>query len=183
MADVVVINKIDTASPEGVQTVRDNIARVNPKAVVIDAASPITVDKPELIRGRRCLVIEDGPTLTHGRMKIGAGTVAARKFGASALVDPRPFVVGRLAETFASYPDIGTLLPAMGYGEEQVRDLEATIDACDCDTVVIATPIDLNRVVKIRKPTVKVGYDLQEIGKPDLDEVLEGFCERHRLGR
>ncbi len=183
MADVVVINKIDTAGPEGVQTVRDNVARVNPKAVVIDAASPITVDKPELIRGRRCLIIEDGPTLTHGQMKLGAGTVAARKFGAAALVDPRPYVVGRLADTFASYPNIGTLLPAMGYGEEQVRDLAATIDACDCDTVVIATPIDLNRVIKIRKPTVKVGYDLQEIGKPDLDEVLERFCKKHGLGR
>jgi predicted GTPase len=178
MADVVVINKIDSASPGDIQTVRESIARVNPEAVVIDAASPITVDRPELIKGRRCLVVEDGPTLTHGRMRIGAGVVAARKFGASALVDPRPFVVGRLADTFRTYPDIGVLLPAMGYGDEQVRDLEATINACDCDTVVIATPIDLNRVVKIKKPTVKVGYDLQEIGKPDLAELLDGFLKR-----
>jgi predicted GTPase len=183
LADVIVINKIDSASPAEIQTVRESIERVNPTAIVIDAASPITVDRPELIKGRRCLVVEDGPTLTHGKMKIGAGVVAARKFGASALVDPRPFVVGKLADTFKTYPDIGTLLPAMGYGEEQVRDLERTIDECDCDTVVIATPIDLSRIVKINKPTVKVGYDLQEIGKPDLAEVLDAFCKKNKLGR
>ncbi|HUX40786.1 MAG TPA: cyclic 2,3-diphosphoglycerate synthase [Rectinemataceae bacterium] len=183
MADVVIINKIDTAAPEAVQTVRENVARVNPGALVIDGASPINVDKPELIRGRRCLVVEDGPTLTHGMMKIGAGVVAARKYGASELVDPRPFIVGRLKDTFATYPNIGTLLPAMGYGKEQVRDLEATINKTDCDTVVIATPIDLNRIVKIKHPTVKVGYDLQEIGKPDLEEVLGEFIERHGLGK
>jgi predicted GTPase len=182
MADAVVINKIDSASPEQVQLVRENVAKVNPKAVVIDAASPISVDRPELIKGRRCLCVEDGPTLTHGMMKIGAGVVAARKFGASELVDPRPFAVGRLAATFAAYPDIGVLLPAMGYGEEQVRDLERTIDRADCDTVVIATPIDLNRIIKIRKPTVKVGYDLQEIGKPDLSDVLDEFCAKRGLG-
>lgn len=183
MADVIVINKIDSATPEEVQTVRDNIERVNPKAIVIDAASPITVDKPELIKGKRCLVVEDGPTLTHGRMKIGAGVVAARKFGAKELVDPRPFVVGKLAETFRLYPGIGTLLPAMGYGEEQVRDLEKTIDKTDCDTVVIATPIDLNRIIKIKKPTVKVGYDLEEIGSPNLTQVLDDFCRKHHLGK
>ena len=183
MADVIVINKIDTASPEGVQTVRENVQRVNPKAVVIDGASPINVDKPELIKGKRCLVVEDGPTLTHGHMRIGAGTVAARKFGAKELVDPRPYTVGKLKGTFETYPNIGTLLPAMGYGEEQVRDLEATINKTDCDTVVIATPIDLNRIVKIRHPTVKVGYDLQEIGKPDLEEVLGDFVKRHGLGK
>ena len=183
MADVVVINKIDTASPEGVQTVRESIERVNPKAVVIDGASPITVDHPEQIKGKRCLVIEDGPTLTHGHMRIGAGTVAARKFGCKDLVDPRPFVVGRLADTFNIYPNIGTLLPAMGYGSEQIRDLEATINKVDCDTVVIATPIDLSRIVKIKKPTVKVGYDLQEIGNPNLTEVIEEFCKNHNLNR
>jgi len=181
MADVVVINTIDTAAPQDVQAVRENIAAVNPKALVIDAASPISVDKPDLIKGKRCLCVEDGPTLPHGMMKIGAGVVAARKFGASALVDPRPFAVGRLAGAFAAYPGIGTLLPAMGYGEEQVRDLELTIDKADCDTVVIATPIDLNRIVKIRKPTVKVGYDLQEIGRPDLGDVLDDFCSRTSL--
>jgi predicted GTPase len=181
MADAVVINKIDSASPEQVQTVRESVERVNPKAVVIDAASPISVDRPELIKGKRCLCVEDGPTLTHGMMKIGAGVVAARKYGASELVDPRPFAVGKLAGTFAAYPGIGVLLPAMGYGEEQVRDLERTIDETDCDTVVIATPIDLNRIVRIRKPTVKVGYELQEIGKPDLAELLDEFCARKGL--
>jgi predicted GTPase len=181
MADVVVINKIDTASPEGVQTVRENVQRVNPKALVIDGASPINVDKPELIKGKRCLVVEDGPTLTHGHMRIGAGTVAARKFGAKELVDPRPYTVGKLKGTFETYPNIGTLLPAMGYGEEQVRDLEATINKTDCDTVVIATPIDLNRIVKIKHPTVKVGYDLQEIGQPDLVGVLDDFVRKHNL--
>lgn len=181
MADVIVINKMDTAGPDAIQTVRENIARVNPMAVVIDAASPISVDKPELIKGKRVLCVEDGPTLTHGMMKMGAGVVAARKFQASEIVDPRPFVVGRLAETFRIYPNIGPLLPAMGYGDEQIADLERTIEATDCDSVLIATPIDLTRIVKIRKPTVKVGYDLQEIGKPDLKEVLDSFCSAQNL--
>ncbi|HOW30873.1 MAG TPA: hypothetical protein PLP88_04845, partial [Bacteroidales bacterium] len=164
-----------------IQKVRDNIARINPNAKVIDGASPLTVDKPELIRGKRVLVVEDGPTLTHGEMKIGAGTVAATKYGAAELVDPRAFAVGKLAETFRIYPNIGTLLPAMGYGEEQTRDLEKTIANTPCDAVVIATPIDLNRIVKINKPCVKVGYDLQEIGKPDLAEILDAFVEKHGL--
>ncbi|HRZ66342.1 MAG TPA: GTPase, partial [Spirochaetia bacterium] len=146
-------------------------------------ASPITVDKPELIKGKRCLVVEDGPTLTHGKMKIGAGVVAARKFGAKELVDPRPYVVGKLKGTFQTYPEIGTLLPAMGYGDEQVKDLEKTIEKTACDTVVIATPIDLNRIVKISKPTVKVGYDLQEIGSPNLTQVLDAFVKKHKLGK
>ena len=178
MADVVIINKIDSSSPENIQIVRNSIFKVNPKAIVIDGASPLTVDKPELIRGKKVLVVEDGPTLTHGEMKIGAGTVAAMKFGASELVDPRNYAVGKLAETFRIYPNIGTLLPAMGYGEEQVADLEKTIELTPCDTVVIATPIDLNRVVKINKPTVQVGYDLQEIGKPDLNDVLDEFIRK-----
>ncbi len=183
MADVIVINKIDTAAPDAVQTVRENIQRVNPNAVVIDGASPITVDKPELIKGKRVLCVEDGPTLTHGHMKIGAGIVAARKFGAAELVDPRSAAVGKLAETFKIYPNIGTLLPAMGYGDQQVKDLEATINKTDCDTVVIATPIDLNRIVKIKKPTVKVEYDLQEIGSPNLTEVLDEFLKKHKPGK
>jgi predicted GTPase len=178
MADVVIINKIDSSSPENIQIVRNSIFKVNPKAIVIDGASPLTVDKPELIRGKKVLVVEDGPTLTHGEMKIGAGTVAAMKFGASELVDPRNYAVGKLAETFRIYPNIGTLLPAMGYGEEQVSDLEKTIELTPCDTVVIATPIDLNRLVKINKPTVQVGYDLQEIGKPDLNDVLDEFIRK-----
>jgi len=127
--------------------------------------------------------VEDGPTLTHGHMKIGAGIVAARKFGAAELVDPRSAAIGKLAETFKIYPNIGTLLPAMGYGDQQVKDLEATINKVDCDTVVIATPIDLNRIVKINKPTVKVGYDLQEIGSPNLTEVLDEFCKKNKLGK
>ena len=150
---------------------------MNPKALVVDAASPITVDKPELIRGKACLAIEDGPTLTHGEMKIGAGTVAAMKWGASRLVDPRPYAVGRIKETFKTYPDIGTLLPAMGYGKQQIADLEKTINATPCDVVVIGTPIDLNRIVKINKPTVRVTYELQEIGSPDLAMVLDEFVK------
>ena len=180
-AHVVVINKMDSATPEGIQIVRESIEKVNPGAVVIDGASPIRVDDPAVIRGKRVLVVEDGPTLTHGEMKIGAGVLAARKFGASGLVDPRPFTVGRLSETFEIYPGIGTLLPAMGYGEQQLKDLEATINGADCEAVVIGTPIDLNRVIKINKPSTRVYYDLQEIGKPDLTGVLDEFTRRFGL--
>lgn len=180
-ADVVVINKMDSSSPENIQIVRENIEKVNPKAIVVDGASPLTVHNPELIKGKRVLGVEDGPTLTHGHMKIGAGTVAARKYGAKELVDPRPFVVGRLKETFEIYPNIGTLLPAMGYGKQQIEDLEKTINNTVCDAVVIATPIDLNRIIKIKKPTTKVDYDLQEIGKPDLKEILDDFVKKHNL--
>lgn len=183
MSDVIVINKIDSASLENINTVRANIAKINPKAIVIDGASILTVDKPELIKGKKVLVVEDGPTLTHGEMKIGAGTVAAMKFGAAELIDPRPYTVGKLSETFKIYPNIGTLLPAMGYGEEQVRDLEKTINNTPCDAVVIGTPIDLQRFVKINKPCVKIGYELQEIGTPTLKEVLDDFCKKHNLGK
>ncbi len=179
IADVVVINKMDSASPENIQIVRQNIMAVNPTALVVDGASPLTIDKPELVRGKRVLVVEDGPTLTHGEMKIGAGTVAALKCGAAELVDPRAYAVGKLAETFRIYPNIGTLLPAMGYGDQQIRDLEATIAATPCDTVVIATPIDLTRIVKISKPTVKVGYDLQEIGTPNLVGPIKEFIAKY----
>jgi predicted GTPase len=181
IADAIVINKMDSASPEGIQIVRESIAKVNPKAIVIDGASPIKVDNPELIRGKRVLVVEDGPTLTHGEMKLGAGIIAARKFGAAELIDPRPFAVGKLAETFRIYPNIGTLLPAMGYGEEQLRDLEKTINNTDCDSVIIGTPIDLNRIVKINKPNTRVYYDLQEIGEPNLDGLLTDFLAKHKL--
>jgi len=181
MADVVIINKMDTANPEAIQTVRENIANVNPKAIVVDAASPIRVDDPSVIRGKRVLVIEDGPTLTHGEMKLGAGTVAAQKYGASGLIDPRPFVVGKLAETFKIYPNIGILLPAMGYSEQQLKDLETTINNTDCDSVVIGTPIDLSREIKINKPSTRVYYDLQEIGYPTLKEILNDFVEKHHL--
>ena len=181
LADVVVINKMDSAGPEGIQTVRENILKVNPKAIVIDGASPLSVDKPGLIKGKKVLVVEDGPTLTHGHMKIGAGTVAAQKYGAAQLVDPRPYVIGRLAETFQIYPNIGTLLPAMGYGKQQIADLEATINKTECDAVVIATPIDLNRIIKIQKPTVKVDYDLQEIGFPNFNQILQDFLIKKGL--
>ncbi|MCD6331734.1 MAG: hypothetical protein J7L89_00520, partial [Bacteroidales bacterium] len=172
MADVVVINKMDTANPDSVQQVRANIAELNPGAIVIDGASPIRVDNPDMIKGKRVLVVEDGPTLTHGEMTIGAGTVAAKKFGATELVDPRPYTTGKLSETFRLYPKIGTLLPAMGYSEQQLKDLETTIENTECDSVVIGTPIDLNRIIKINKPNTRVYYDLQEIGQPDLHRVL-----------
>lgn len=183
LADVAVINKMDSASPEGIQTVRENIQKVAPNAIVIDAASPIKVDDPSVIRGKRVLVVEDGPTLTHGEMKIGAGVVAARKFGASELVDPRPFTVGKLSETFSIYPGIGTLLPAMGYSKQQLKDLETTINNTDCDAVVIGTPIDLSRIVKINKPATRVFYDLQEIGYPDLKSVIDDFIGKSGLSK
>jgi len=181
ISDVICINKIDSASLDDINTVRKNIAKINPNAIVVDAASYLTVDKPELIRNKKVLVVEDGPTLTHGEMKIGAGTVAALKYGAAELVDPRPYTVGKLSSTYEKYPNIGTLLPAMGYGEQQVRDLEKTIENTPCDAVVIGTPIDLGRVIKIKQPTVKVGYELQEIGYPNLDEILTDFCKKQGL--
>ncbi len=181
IADAIVINKMDSASPEGIQIVRNSINKVNPGAIVIDGASPIKVDNPELIKGKRVLVVEDGPTLTHGEMKIGAGVVAAQKFGACKMVDPRPFTVGKLSETFRIYPNIGTILPAMGYSDEQLKDLETTINNTDCDSVIIGTPIDLNRIIKITKPNTRVYYDLQEIGFPTLDGVLNDFCATHSL--
>jgi predicted GTPase len=181
MADVVVINKIDSADLAGIEAVRANIAKVNPSAKVIDAASTLRLADPSVVEGKRVLVVEDGPTLTHGGMKIGAGVVAAAKYGATEFVDPRPYLVGKLKETFETYPDIGTILPAMGYGEQQLRDLEATINGTHCDAVVIGTPIDLARVVKIEKPHTRVFYDLQEIGKPDLAGVLEEFVAEHSL--
>jgi len=181
IADVVVINKMDSASPEDIQIVRESIEKVAPNAIVVDGASPIKVDNPELIKGKRVLVVEDGPTLTHGEMKIGAGVVAAKRFGAKELVDPRPYTVGKLSETFAIYPNIGTLLPAMGYGAQQLKDLETTINNTDCDSVLIATPIDLNRIIKITKPNTRVYYDLQEIGTPDLKGILNDFVTKHGL--
>ncbi len=173
MADVVVINKESTADYDGIETVRANIREFNPSAVVVDAASPIFVEDPSVIDGKRVLVVEDGPTLTHGEMKYGAGVVAADRFGAAELVDPRPFAVGSIEEIFEKYPEIGILLPAMGYGAQQMKDLEATIKASDADAVIIGTPIDLRRVIDLDKPSVRVRYELQEIGKPDLLDVLQ----------
>jgi predicted GTPase len=177
MADVVIINKVDTADVASINKLRANIRHVNTTAAIIEAASPIFVDHPERITGKRVLVVEDGPTLTHGEMKFGAGIVAAGKFNAAELVDPRPYTVGTITDTFKKYPDIGTLLPAMGYGKQQVKDLETTINRTPCDTVIIGTPIDLNRLVTIKKPTVRVAYDLQEIGRPDLMDVLAPFLK------
>jgi predicted GTPase len=171
LADYVVINKEVEALAEDIEKVRRNISSVNPTAQIIDAASPIRVEDPDIIRGKKVLVIEDGPTLTHGDMKYGAGIVAAKRYGAQ-VIDPRPFLCGSLVATFEQYPDIGTLLPAMGYGEKQIKDLQQTINATDCDAVIIATPIDLRRIVEINKPSVRVLYELQEIGRPNLEDAL-----------
>ena len=180
-ADVIVINKMDSAPADGLATVRRNIARVNPKAIVVEANSPPVLADPDLVRGKRVLVIEDGPTLTHGGMKIGAGVVASQQHGAAALVDPRPYLVGSLVDTFRTYPDIGTLLPAMGYGADQIKDLEATINGADCDVVVIGTPIDLGRILEIDKPHTRVTYDLAEIGSPNLTEILSAFAKERGI--
>lgn len=173
MADVVVINKIDSAYPEDVESILDNIRIYNPKAKVILAASAVMVDNPDAINNKNVLVVEDGPTLTHGEMTIGAGVVAARRFGAAELVDPRPYIVGKIVETFEHYPYIGSLLPAMGYGEEQMKDLETSINNTDCDAVVIGTPINLARFIKINKPYTRVFYELAEIGEPNIVSVLK----------
>lgn len=172
MADVVIINKVGTADPENIETVKRNIKEANPEAVVIKARSPITVDDPELIKGRRVLVIEDGPTLTHGEMPYGAGTIAARRFGAEEIVDPRPYAVGSIVEAYQTYTHLGPILPALGYGERQIRELEETIDATPCDVVVVGTPIDLRRVITLNKPALRVRYELQEVGAPNLEEIL-----------
>ncbi len=173
-ADVFVINKVDTASPESIISVRNNIRAMNPDAVVIEAASPLFVEDPAAIRGKRVLVIEDGPTLTHGEMAYGAGWVAARRFGAGEIVDPRPFAVGSITATYKKYPSTGAILPAMGYGDEMTRDLETTINNSDVDLVISATPIDLTRIIKVNKPMQRVRYELQEIGQPTLEDILKG---------
>jgi predicted GTPase len=177
LSDVIIINKVDTAPPEGIRAVRESIRRLNPGAIVVEAASPVSVEDHDLIKGKKVLVVEDGPTLTHGEMTFGAGIVAARKFGAAEIVDPRPYTVASITATYEKYPGIGTLLPAMGYGAEQLKDLETTINRTQCDSVIIATPIDLGRIINISKPSVRVRYDLQETGKPSLGDVLREFFE------
>jgi predicted GTPase len=172
MADAAIINKIDSADSQDVLEVMGNINAVNPNATVIEGTSPVKVENPKLIRGKRVLVIEDGPTLTHGEMKYGAGTVAAQKLGAKEIVDPRPYTVKSISATYKKYPNIGVLLPAMGYGKEQMKDLETTINKTKCDAVVIGTPIDLGRYIKINKPHTRVKYDLQEIGQNTVESVL-----------
>ena len=171
-AHVLIINKVDTANPESVQIVRQNIAQYNPSAQVIETACTVSVEDPSLIKGKRVLVVEDGPTLTHGEMKYGAGMVAARQFGAAEFIDPRPFATGEIKATFEKYPNIGTLLPAMGYSDQQLKDLETTINTSGADVVVIGTPMDLRRIINVKLPAVQVGYDLQEIGHPTLEDVL-----------
>jgi predicted GTPase len=178
LAHVVVINKETTTDYANIEAVRASVQQLNPDAVIVDAASPISVDRPELIRGRRALVIEDGPTLTHGEMQYGAGVIAAKRHGAREIVDPRPWLVGEIRDTFRQYPGIGALLPAMGYSKDQIRDMERTINACECDVVVVATPIDLRRLVDIKKPAVRVGYELEEIGHPKLADVIAGLFAR-----
>ncbi len=182
MADVVIINKIDSATPEAVIKLRENIRSVNTKAKIVDAASPIMLERSEMVAGKRVLVIEDGPTLTHGEMRIGAGTVAAQKFGAAEIIDPRPYATGEIKKTFQTYPKIGILLPAMGYSDQQIRDLESTINKVPCEVVIIGTPIDLKRIVKIKKPALRVTYELEEIGEPSLRTILSEFVKsmKHR---
>lgn len=172
LADAVIVNKVETASLEGINTVLENIERVNSKAVVVEAASPISIEEPGEIKGKSVLVVEDGPTMTHGEMKYGAGVIAAKKYGAAELLDPRPFASGTITAVLEKYPHIGTFLPAMGYGEKQIRDLEMTINRSPADLVIIATPIDLRRIMEIKKPVLRVKYELQEIGQPTLEDLL-----------
>ncbi len=177
-ADVVIINKVDTAAKEDTETVRQNVAILNPQAEIIEAASPIQVDNPDAIRGKRVLVVEDGPTLTHGGMAYGAGWIAAEKFGAKEIVDPRPYAQGSISEAYRKYPTTGMVLPAMGYGPEQMEELEQTINSADVEVVVIGTPIDLGKLLHLDKPYQNVRYELEELGKPRLPEILE-----ERFGR
>ena len=172
LADIAVINKVDSADPKDVETLKQTISKHNPKAIIVLADSEVSAENGESMQDKRVLVIEDGPTLTHGNMKFGAGVIAAQRYGAAEMVDPRPYLVGSLNQTFETYPEIGKVLPAMGYGEQQVKDLEATIDACECDLVVSATPIDLTRLVKIKKPVLRVRYDYRNNSEPTLGELV-----------
>jgi predicted GTPase len=178
MANVVIVNKADTADPQKVAQVKENVKTINPSATVLDAASPITADKPDEIRGKRALVIEDGPTITHGSMAYGAGTILVENSGASEIVDPRPYAVGSIKEAYAKYSHLGAVLPALGYGEKQVAELKETIDRTPCDVVVIGTPIDLRRIININKPTVRVKYELKVLGLVSLEQVLDDFLQR-----
>jgi len=178
MANVVIVNKVDTADPAKVKLVKENIKMLNPNATVLDAASPITVDKPELIRGKRVLAIEDGPTITHGGMPYGAAVIIAKNLGASEIVDPRPYAVGSIKEAYKKYPHLGALLPALGYGEKQVAELKETIDRIPCDVVVLGTPIDLRRVITIKQPTVRANYELKVLGPVSLEQILQEFLQR-----
>ncbi len=180
IADVIIINKVDSATQEGIDAVLESVREMNPRATIVQAASPIIVENPAIIKGNRVLVIEDGPTLTHGDMQYGAGTIAAKQFGAREIIDPRPYAVGSIADTYKKYPATGRLLPAMGYGAAQMGDLEMTIRQVPCDAVVIGTPIDLRRVITIDKPSVRVTYSLEERTQPGLPELLQGVLKRKR---
>jgi predicted GTPase len=180
MANVVIINKVDTADPQKVKQVRENIRMANPNATVLEAASPITADNSEAVRGKRVLAIEDGPTITHGGMPYGAGVVFSKKFGAAELVDPRPYAVGSIREAYRKYPHLGAVLPALGYGDRQIAELKETIDRTPCDVVVIGTPIDLRRVIAINKPTVRVKYELKVLGPVSLEQILDEFIQISR---
>ena len=171
LAEVIIINKIDTADPKSVEAVKKNIKEINPEATIIEAASPITVDKPELIRGRRVLIIEDGPTLTHGGMSYGAGTIAAKNLG-SEIVDPRPYAIGTIKKVYKQYPHIGKVLPALGYNPKQLEELEKTINSAPCDAIILGTPANLKRLLKLNKPTAQAKYELKELGSPNLEEIL-----------
>ncbi|NTW05166.1 MAG: GTPase [Peptococcaceae bacterium] len=181
MADVIVINKIDSASAENIQTVRDNIAKINPDAIVVDTASPFRVDDPSIIKGKRVLVIEDGPTLTHGDMSFGVGYIAAKRFGAAEIVDPKPYAVGRIAEILKLYPQIGSVLPAIGYNPAQLKESEDIINSVDCDSIVSATPIDMARLITFKKPYTRVYYDSQEIGAPTFDDIIADFLKNNKI--
>lgn len=181
MADIVVLNKIDSCYPDDLQVVRENIMMMNPDAVLVHGASPIFVDHGERIRGKRVVVIEDGPTLTHGEMQFGAGYVAAQRYGAGEIVDPRDKFVGEMAKALRKYPDIGAIIPALGYSDKEAADLEKTVNSVDCDLVISATPIDLTRVIKIKKPHLRVRYELQEIGEPTMDQLIHEFAIKHKL--
>lgn len=179
--DVAIINKVDSAKKEAIEIVENNIKAANPNSKIIKAESTIKVDKPEIVAGKRVLIVEDGPTLTHGEMALGAGTVAAERLGVKEIVDPRPSAVGTLTETFNKYKHLGKVLPAMGYGEQQLKDLEETINNTDCDAVIIGTPIDLTRVISINKPSTRVHYDLEEVDGPNLEEILKEFIQKPNL--
>jgi predicted GTPase len=178
MADVVVINKVDSAPPEGVRQVRENVKQLNPTATIVEAASTIYVDDPSLVMGKNVLVVEDGPTVTHGQMREAVGAIAAHQYGARELVNPKPFAVGSIKRTYEKYPHIGAVLPAMGYGAKQIGELEQTIEKTPCDSVVFGTPIDLRRIMKVNKPAVRVRYEIREVTKPTLEELLNKFFKR-----
>jgi len=181
MANVVIINKVDTADPKNISLVKENIRKVNPNAVILEASSPITADKPELIKGKRALVIEDGPTLTHGNMPYGAATILAKQLGASEIADPRPYAVGSIKEAYEEYPHLGAVLPALGYGEKQIEELKETISRTPCDVVVIGTPVDLRRIMEINKPPVRVKYELKVLGPLSLEQILENFLKKVQI--